>query len=203
MTRFKEGDEVYYFDGGFIGVPGSFAQFKILDERYVARKPRSLTFAEAAVLPVVTTTTWEALYDRACLGSGEHLLVQGGAGGLGHIGIQLGKLVGARVAATVSTEAKADLARRVGADLVINYRNEDVAAAIVAWTGHNGLDVVYDTVGDPVFSQSVDLLGYHGRLVSAAYPTHWPEADIFKAALKTSTSPSRRWVMRFAIMRSG
>ncbi|KGA34593.1 zinc-binding dehydrogenase [Pectobacterium odoriferum] len=184
VTRFKEGDEVYYFDGGFSGVYGSYAQFKVLDEHYAARKPGKLSFAEAAALPVVAITGWEALLARAALDSGEYLLVQGGAGGLGHIGIQLGRLFGAHVAATVSTEAKAEIALRAGADCVIAYRDEDVATAVRAWTGKRGVDVVYDTVGDSVFSQSVDLLALHGRLVSAAYPTAWPTADIFTAAIK-------------------
>ncbi len=184
VTRFKVGDEVYYFDGGFIGAQGNYAQFKVLDEHYAARKPSKLNFAQAAALPVVAITGWESLCERATLEAGEHLLVQGGAGGLGHIGIQLGKLLGAHVAATVSTQAKAELARRAGADRVILYRNEDVADALRSWTGKDGVDVVYDTVGDDVFSQSVDLLGPHGRLVSAAYPEAWPTADIFSAAIK-------------------
>lgn len=184
VTRFSVGDEVYYFDGGFVGAPGSYAQFKVVNQNCAALKPRRLSFAEAAVLPVVAITSWEALYDHANLSSGESLLVQGGAGGLGHIAIQLGKLLGARVATTVSSQAKADLVRRLGADHIIMYRNEDVASSVQVWTGQNGVDVVYDTVGDAVFSQSVDLLAFHGRLVSAAYPTSWPESDIFGAALR-------------------
>jgi NADPH:quinone reductase len=184
VSRFRKGDEVYYFDGGFPGIPGSYAQFKVVNESYAALKPRRLSFAEAAVLPVVTITSWEALYGHASLVAGETLLVQGGAGGLGHIGIQLGKLRGARVVATASGHVKADLARRMGADHVILYREEDVASAIRIWTDQYGVDVVYDTVGDAVFSQSIDLLASHGRLVSAAYPTAWPNSDIFGAALR-------------------
>ena len=184
VTRFKTGDEIYYFDGGFIGWPGNYAQFKVLDEHYAARKPRRLSFAEAAAVPVTAITSWEALVDHGRLRESEYLLVQGGAGGLGYIGVQLGKLLGAHVATTVSTEAKADLARRLGADRVIMYRDEDLAAAVQAWTGKEGVDVVYDTVGDPVFSRSVDLLASHGRLVTAAYPTSWPSSDIVGAALR-------------------
>jgi NADPH:quinone reductase len=184
VTRFKVDDEVYYFDGGFVGTSGSYAEFKVVNQFYAAHKPRRLSFAEAAVLPVVAITSWEALHEHANLGKGESLLVQGAAGGLGHIAVQLGKLRGARVAATVSNQAKADLVRRLGADHVIMYHDENVASSIQAWTEQNGVDVVYDTVGDAVFSQSVDLLAYHGRLVSAAYPTHWPKSDIFGAALR-------------------
>jgi len=184
VTRFKHGDEVYYFDGGFIGAPGSYAQFKTLHADYAALKPRSLSFAQAAALPVVAITGWEALCDHAHVTSGDTLLVQGGAGGLGHIGVQLGTLLGARVATTVSTQAKADLVRRLGADHVVLYRDQDVASSLNAWTNGAGVDVVYDTVGAAVFSQSIDLLAVHGRLVTAAYPTAWPTADIFGAALR-------------------
>ncbi|KOS05294.1 hypothetical protein AM493_04035 [Flavobacterium akiainvivens] len=184
VTRFKVGDEVYYFDGGFIGSQGNYAQFKIVNEHYLAHKPKTLSFAEAATLPVVGITSWEALYDRANLKSEEYLLVQGGAGGLGHIGIQLGKLLGAHVATTVSTDAKAKLVKSLGAEHIIMYRTEDVGKSLKAWSGEKGIDVVYDTVGDPVFSQSVDFLTMHGRLVSAAYPTSWPTGDIFLPALK-------------------
>jgi NADPH:quinone reductase len=184
VTRFRKGDAVYYFDGGFPGAAGSYAEFKVVNQAYAARKPNRLSFVEAAVLPVVTITGWEALHDHARLRQGECLLVHGGAGGLGHIGIQLGKLLGARVAATVSNRAKADLAKRLGADHVILYRDEDVASSIRQWTDHGGVDVVYDTVGDAVFSQSLDLLAPFGRLVSAAYPTAWPTSDIFAAALR-------------------
>ncbi len=183
VTRFAVGDEVFWFDGGFLGMPGNYAQYKTVHEDYAARKPRSLTFAQAACLPIIAITGWEALNDHARLAAGEYLLVQGGAGGLGHIGIQLGKLMGAKVAATVSTARKGELAKRLGADRVINYRKEDVGAAIREWTGGDGVNVVYDTVGDGAFSQSIDLLASHGRLVSAAYPTAWPSADIFRAAL--------------------
>jgi NADPH:quinone reductase len=184
VTRFKVGDEVYYWDGGFPGLPGNYAQFKVLDARYAVRKPKALSFAEAAVLPIVAITGWEALYDRVALKSGDCLLVQGGAGGLGHIGIQLGVLRGARVAATVSTPAKAALARKLGAECVISYREEDVAASVRAWSGKDGADVVYDTVGDGVFERSFDVVATYGRLVSAAYPTAWPQEGIFTAALK-------------------
>ena len=184
VTRFKEGDAVYYFDGGFVGWPGSYAQFKLIDERYAAKMPTRLSFEQAAALPVVAITAWEALVDRARLTGGDHLLVQGGAGGLGHIAIQIGKLLGAQVAATVSTQAKADLVRDLGADRAILYKDEDVAAAMKDWTGKDGADVIFDTVGDAVLSQSIDLLGTHGRLVTAAYPTSWPTSDIFAAALK-------------------
>lgn len=184
VTRFRKGDEVFYYDGGFLGAPGSYAQFKLVHEDVAARKPQSLSFEEAAALPIVFITGWEALADHARLAAGEHLLVQGGAGGLGHIGIQIGKALGAKVAATVSTPAKAELARRMGADRVIPYRSEDVGAAVREWTGSEGVQVVYDTVGDGAFSQSIALLASHGRLVTAAYPTSWPQCDIFEAALR-------------------
>jgi NADPH:quinone reductase len=156
----------------------------VIDERLAGRKPKSLSFAEAAVLPVVAITGWEALYDRVSLKADDYLHVQGGLGGLGHIGIQLGVLRGAKVAATVSTRAKAELAKQLGAERVILYKDEDVGAAMRDWTGKDGADVIYDTVGDGVFVPSFDLLASFGRLVSAAYLTSWPKGGIFGTALK-------------------
>ncbi|MDR2283345.1 MAG: zinc-binding dehydrogenase [Sphingobacterium sp.] len=184
VSRFKVGDEVYYYDGGVPGIQGNYAQFKALDENYVAHKPKSLSFAEAASLPVIAIASWESLHDRIRLQKGDYLLVQGGAGGLGHIGIQLGKILGAHVATTVSNEDKAKFVKDMGADKIIRYKNENIKEAIQEWTQKNGVDAIYDTVGDAVFSQSIDLLDMHGRIVSPAFPTAWPTSDIVSATYR-------------------
>jgi NADPH2:quinone reductase len=176
VTRFLPGDEVYYVDGGFGLYQGSYAQYKLVDEHYLARKPASLDFATAAAIPVVLVTCWEALYDRVDVKPGDFVLIHGGAGGLGHIAIQLAALRGARVAATVSTAAKAALARSVGAERTIRYRDEDVAAAVRDWTGKDGADIVFDTVGKANFSASFDLVAPYGTLVNAVV-SDWPRGD--------------------------
>jgi NADPH2:quinone reductase len=85
VTRFQPGDEVHFCDGGFGTIQGTYAEAKALDERLVAHKPKRLSFGEAAAAPLVTITAWEALHGRAHVTNGQRVLVQGGAGGVGHM----------------------------------------------------------------------------------------------------------------------
>ncbi len=125
-TRFRPGDEVFY--AGDITRPGSNAEFQLVDERIVGRKPSSLGFADAAGLPLTTITAWEILFDSFGLkegdGAGEALLVVGGAGGVGSILIQLAKkLTGLKVIATASRADTNTWVEKMGADHVVNHRN--------------------------------------------------------------------------------
>jgi NADPH:quinone reductase len=117
VTRFSAGDEVYFCAGGWASVPGTYEEMKIVDERYLARKPERLSFAEAAAVPLVTITAWEALRERARVSAGQAVLVQAGAGGVGHMSVQIARLAGARVATTVTPGPKTELAASVGAEL--------------------------------------------------------------------------------------
>lgn len=173
VTRFSPGAEVYYADGGFGSRHGSYAQYKVVDERYLARKPASLDFPSAASAPVVLITAWEALFERARVKTGDFVLVHGGAGGVGHIGVQLAAGRGARVAATVSTDIKAGLAGSLGAERVIRYREENVLSALREWTGKDGADVVFDTVGGHNFAASFELVAPYGTLVNIVV-SDWP-----------------------------
>ncbi len=166
VTRVRPGDEVYFCDGGFGPTPGTYAELKILDERYVAGKPRRLSFVEAAAAPLVTITAWEALRERARVQRGQAVLVQAGAGGVGHMSVQIARLAGARVATTVSSGPKAELAASLGAELCIHYQHEDVGAKVREWTGMDGADVVHDTVGGPTFTACFALVRPYGDLVS-------------------------------------
>ena len=125
-TRFKPGEEVFY--AGDITRPGTNAEFHVVDERIVGRKPSILGFAEAAAMPLTSITAWEILFDSLGLvegeGSGESLLVVGGAGGVGSILIQLAKkLTGLTVIATASRPDTREWVEKMGADHVINHRN--------------------------------------------------------------------------------
>ena len=166
VTRVRPGDEVYFCDGGFGPTPGTYAELKVVDERYLARKPARLSFVEAAAAPLVTITAWEALRERARVSSGQSVLVQAGAGGVGHMSVQIARLAGARVATTVSPGPKAELAASLGAELCIDYRHEDVGERLRAWTGTDGADVVHDTVGGKTFTACFTLVRPYGDLVS-------------------------------------
>ncbi len=108
ITHLKPGDKVWYVDGGYAGNFGSYADYKVLNGHYAALMPTSLGFVDAAALPTVALTAWEAVFDKASVRPGDFVLVHGGAGGLGHIAIQYLRTLGARIAATVSSEAKAE-----------------------------------------------------------------------------------------------
>ena len=165
VSRVRPGDEVYFCDGGFGPAPGTYQEVKVVDERYLAHKPGRLSFAEAAA-PLVTITAWEATRERARVTAGQSVLVQAGAGGVGHMSVQIARLAGARVATTVTAGQKTDLATSLGAQLCIDYRHEDVAEKLRAWTGMDGADVVHDTVGGKTFTSCFTLVRPYGDLVS-------------------------------------
>src|SRR3984885_693061 len=177
VTRFTEGDEVYFVDGGYGPAPGTYQEVKIVDERFLARKPARLSFVEAAAAPLVTITAWEALRGRARVERGQRVLVQAGAGGVGHMAVQVARLAGARVATTVTPGPKTDLATALGAELCIDYRRADVAAAVRAWTAADGADVVHDTVGGKTFTSSFSLVRPYGDLVSTV-ESPWEEEAV-------------------------
>ena len=166
VTRFTDGNEVYFVDGGYGPTPSTCREVKIVDERLLARKPERLSFVEAAAAPLVTITAWEALRERARVERGQRVLVQAGAGGVGHMAVQIARLAGARVATTVSPGPKTELASSLGAELCIDYTREDVAAKLRAWTGTDGADVVHDTVGGATFTACFELVRPYGDLVS-------------------------------------
>lgn len=164
VTAFAPGDEVWYTPQIFDG-PGSYAEYHVAAENIIGKKPPSLTHLEAASLTLVGGTAWEALVVRAGLRVGESILIHGGAGGVGHVAIQLAKAIGAKVY-TTAREANFEFARRMGADVVIDYAKEDYADAIIRETGGRGVDVVFDTIGGDTLSRSADVLAQLGRVVS-------------------------------------
>ena len=119
VTRFQPGDAVWFCHGGLGGAPGNYAEYTVLDESEAEAKPDALDFEEAAALPLVLITAWEALFDRAGLVEGQTVLIHAGAGGVGHMAIQLAKSVGAQVVTTVSTQEKAAFARQYVAPGII------------------------------------------------------------------------------------
>ncbi len=179
VTRFNVGDDVWFCNGGLGGEQGNYAEFTVIDERVAAAKPESLSFTEAAAAPLVLITAWEALYDRARVERGQTVLIHAGAGGVGHVAIQLAKRVGARVCTTVGSSEKATFARALGADEIILYRERDFVQAVNDWTQGRGANVVLDTVGPEVFKQSIAATAHYGDLVTLLDPgpqVDWKEA---------------------------
>ena len=170
VTRFKVGDAVYFCNGGIGGAPGNYAQYCVLDEHYVARKPASLDFIHAAAVPLVLLTAWEALHDRAQLRAGDEVLIHAGAGGVGHIAVQLARIAGARVCTTVGSHAKAEFVQTLGAEHVILYRQQDFVAEVAAWSRGGGANLVFDTVGDATFARSFAAARVYGDVVTLLQP---------------------------------
>jgi NADPH2:quinone reductase len=164
VTTFSPGDEVWHTPQIFDG-PGSYAEYHVAAESIIGKKPPTLSHLEAASLTLVGGTAWEALVVRAGLRVGESILVHGGAGGVGHVAIQLAKAMGARVFTTVR-ESNFEFARSLGADEVIDYKKEDYVDAILRETGGRGVDVVFDAIGGDTLSRSPDTLAQLGRVVT-------------------------------------
>ena len=161
VRRFKPGDEVYARpDADRIG---TFAELIAIREDSLAIKPAALTMVEAASIPLVSLTAWQALIERAKLKKGQKILVHAGAGGVGTIAIQLAKHTGATVATTTST-ANIDLVKRFGVDIVIDYKKEDFVNIL------SDYDVVLNGLGAETLVRSLGVLRTGGMLVSISGP---------------------------------
>ncbi len=166
VTRFKVGDAVSFCNGGLGDEPGNYAEYTTLHEDYCAKKPASLSLQDSAALPLVFITAWEALVERANLQAGQTVLIHAGAGGVGHIALQLAHHFGARVAVTVSDDKKAGIARSLGAEKIINYKTQDFVQETLKWTDGRGADVVFDTVGGETFLSSLNAARVGGKVAS-------------------------------------
>lgn len=178
VSRYKPGDKVWFCHGGLGLEQGNYAPFNVIDERWLAAMPSNISFAEAAAAPLVLITAWGALYNRGRLQRGQTVLIHGGAGGVGHVAIQLAKLKGARVIATVSSHEKARFVKNLGADEVIIYPTEDVLDRLLALTSGQGADLVFDTVGREVFLSSIPMTAHFGTLVSILDPGHFDFQEV-------------------------
>src|SRR5881296_2268425 len=157
VTNFKAGDSVFAYASLKSG--GGYAEYALTTEGEAAPKPKSLTYVEAAAVPVVALTAWQALIDTAKLNAGQTVLIHGGSGGVGSFAIQIGKARGAKVIATAST-ANQDLLKELGADVAIDYTKlkfEDVAKDV---------DVVLDSVGEDTLARSYGVVKRGGFIVS-------------------------------------
>lgn len=166
VSDFNIGDAVYYCYGGLGQKSGNYAEYAVVPAKFLAHKPDSLDFTDAAAAPLVLITAWEALFDRARLRAGQKVFIHAGAGGVGHIAIQLAALAGCEVATSVSSQEKAELVKELGATLAINYHTEDVADSLLQWTSGQGVDVAFDTVGGEAFTQLVPAVRVYGDLVT-------------------------------------
>ena len=169
VRRFKPGDEVYARpDADRIG---AFAEFIAIKEDSLAIKPKELTMEQAASIPLVGLTAWQALIEKANLQKGQKVLIHAGSGGVGTFAIQLAKHVGAIVATTTSAP-NLDWVKALGADIVIDYTRDDFTTIL------RDYDVVLNSLGRDVLEQSLQVLKPGGKLISISGP---PDPDFARA----------------------
>lgn len=182
VTGFAPGDEVWGMTGGVGKLQGSLAQYAAVDADLLGHKPASIGMREAAALPLVFITAWEGLVDRARIRAGQKVLVHGGAGGVGHIAVQIARAFGAQAYATGSASQRAVI-EGYGA-VFIDYETSSVDDYVQHHTGGAGFDIVFDTVGGATLDASFRAARrYHGHVVSAlGWGTHSLAPLSFRAA---------------------
>lgn len=181
VSRVKPGDEVYFYHGGIGLNQGNYAEYTVIEQHLLARKPGSIDFIHAAAAPLVLISAWESLFDRVHLSPGNTVLIHAGAGGVGHVAIQLAKHAGAKVCTTVGSEEKAKFVSDLGADLAINYKQQDFVEAVMEWTDGNGVDIAMDNVGGPMIEATFPAIRHYGDMVTLLQPdanVNWKIARI-------------------------
>ena len=164
VTDFVPGDEVYGCAGGLADLQGTLAEYMLADARLIAHKPKTLSMREAAALPLVGITAYEGL-QRANIHAGQKVLVHGGAGGVGHVAVQLAKHLGANVHATVSGEKQIGIIEQYGAT-AIDYKTEKVADYVEKHTDGAGFDVIFDSVGGANMTNSFEAATLNGHVTT-------------------------------------
>ncbi|MFW2586935.1 zinc-dependent alcohol dehydrogenase family protein [Sagittula sp. SSi028] len=164
VTGFAVGDEVYGCAGGLADLQGALAEFMLADARLIAHKPKSLTMREAAALPLVGITAYEGL-TRGGVAEGQSVLVHGGAGGVGHLAVQIARHLGADVSATGTGDDQMRIIEGYGAKS-IDFKAEEVVAYVTGHTGGAGFDVVFDTVGGANMTNSFAAAALNGQVVT-------------------------------------
>lgn len=201
VTRFKVGDEIYARPRK--SKIGTFAEYISVHEDDIALKPKNLTFEEAASIPLVGLTTYQAFVDILQLQKGQKILIQAGAGGVGTFAIQLAKLMGATVATTAS-EAGTDLVKSLGADKIINYKTEKFEERL------NNYDAVFDTLGGETLEKSFNIVKDGGKIVSVSglpnarfakkYGSGFFKTLLFSAASKKLTALEKKHNVQYTFL---
>lgn len=159
VTQFKAGDEVY----AKTDLNGAFAEYTVVQQSSLALKPQNISMEQAAALPLVALTSWQALVEIAKVKAGQKVLIHAGSGGVGSIAIQLAKSLGATVATTTSTK-NSGWVKELGADIIIDYKTTDFEQELKDY------DVVLDTQGGKTLEKSLNVLKRGGRLISISGP---------------------------------
>ncbi|XDD49755.1 zinc-dependent alcohol dehydrogenase family protein [Leptospira sp. WS92.C1] len=166
VAAWKVGDEVFGCVGGVIGTGGALAELILADAKLLGPKPKNLSFEESAVLPLVSITAWEGLFEKGNIQAGNKILITGGAGGVGHIAVQLARWAGARVLATASGKEKQTLALKLGAEAVSGRSEKEIREAALVVFGSEELDLAFDTGGGSGFEIAIALVKRKGKAIT-------------------------------------
>ncbi|MEQ9575953.1 MAG: zinc-binding dehydrogenase, partial [Rhodospirillales bacterium] len=167
VTDFAPGDEVYGCAGGLADLQGALAEYMLADARLIARKPKTVSMRAAAALPLVGITAYEGL-QRANVHAGQKVLVHGGAGGVGHVAVQIAKHLGADVYATGTGDAQIAVIEGYSAT-AIDFRAETVAEYVEQHTGGEGFDVIFDSVGGANLTNSFEAAALNGHVATTVF----------------------------------
>lgn len=165
VDTFNIGDQVYGMAGGIKGTNGALAEYMRVDARLMAKKPKTLSMKQAAALPLVAITAYEALVQKMNLGPADHILIHGATGGVGHIAVQLAKCLGAVVTATHSTK-NTEVAKTLGADNLVDHQQTQVREYVQTLTAGKGFDKVFDTVAGDNIQRSFEAVKYNGHVAT-------------------------------------
>ncbi len=166
-TRVKPGDRVWASNQGLLGRPGCASEFAAVDEHWLHPTPQALSDVEAAALALTGITAHLGLFQHGRLAAGETLYVSGGSGGVGSLAVQMAKAAGARVATTAGSPERVELCRKLGADLALNYKTDDVPARLKEFAP-DGIDVWLETQREPNLEVAIPLLRKRGRMLVIA-----------------------------------
>jgi putative PIG3 family NAD(P)H quinone oxidoreductase len=164
VTQWQIGDQVCALTPG-----GAYAEYCATPAAHCLRIPKGLTMVQAAAIPETYFTVWSNLFDMGHLKSGETILIHGGSSGIGVTAIQFAKAFGAKVITTVGSSKKAERCLELGADVAIEYKDQDYEEVILKLTNKVGVDVILDIVGGPYIQKNINCLGFDGRLLQVAF----------------------------------
>lgn len=193
VTHLKAGDRVMGCTGGVRGMPGAYAEYAAVDSRLLVPVPDNLTLREAAALPLVGITIWLNLVERARLSPGMHVLVMGGAGGVGTLAVQVAKALGAKAVATCAA-GDADLVASLGAAASVDYRSATAAAELRALSGGSGYDIVFDAAGLPSLASAFAAARFGGQVVSLIDPGEQNLSPMRARQLSLHVSAMLLWI---------
>lgn len=171
VTNLKVGDEVYTYARKPVIQWGTYAEYLCFNAKDTVKKPKNISLAEAAAIPLAALTAYQSLFEKGSFNHGQTILIHGGSGGVGAFAVQLAKQAGAKKIYATGSKAKHDYMREIGVDVPIDYHTQSFAE-VIRQAEPNGVDFVLDTVGGRTYYDSIPIIKRNGEIVSILEPAH-------------------------------